>query len=367
MNRVENPILEGLANGDVAAIARSRAIVGSKVLSKQDILRLWEGVIGGMLNHGGNGKAWTRKQLISLGIKLGEMPHPLGVMYEDLLVLTARADGPTAYAPAIKTGANVVRVKEGEIRERGFDAKRYLEMARDCLLFALKKGNADTKKYAATSLRHFEYDGEVKEALLHVVKNGESKNVKKAAEESLAHIRVNREGATVLGDKLLLMLNYPPHSIYFEYLYNAIGTVMESADVPAKTTEVVIAVKQILTLYSKVGPAEGTFNREGLRIVKEDVENALLHAFSNGSREIRAEAAEGLKDIAGDRVERILGIIAGRNAPGSELRHAVVGVLRAIESKKRNEMLPPPLPFKKLKKAPKPKGRLTYLKQKSQN
>jgi hypothetical protein len=367
MNRVENPIIEGLADGDVAAVARSRTIVDSKALSKQDILHLWEGVIGGMLKHDGNGKAWTRKQLINLGIKLGKIPHPLGVMYEDLLVLTVNADSPTAYAPTIKTGANVVRVKEGEIRERGFDAKRYLDMARGCLLLALKRGNANTKKYAATALRHFEYDGEVKEALLHVVKNGEPKNVKKAAEESLAHIRVNREGATVLGDKLLLMLNYPPHSFYFEYLFNAIGTVMESADVPAKTTEVEIALKQILTLYSKIGPAEGTFNREGLRIVKEDVENALLHAFSKGCREVRAEAAEGLKDIGGNRVKRILEKIADRNASGNELRHAAACVLRALDSKKSSEMLPPPFPFRRLEKAPKPKGRLSYLKQKSQN
>ena len=146
MKRIENSILEGLAKGDVTAIARSRIIVESKVLSKQDILHLWAGVIAGMLNYDDNGKAWTRKQLVNLGIKLGKLPHPLGVMYEDLLVLTAYPGGPTAYAPAIKTGANVVRVKEGEVRERGFNAKGYLEMARSCLLLALKKGSADTKK-----------------------------------------------------------------------------------------------------------------------------------------------------------------------------------------------------------------------------
>ncbi len=363
MKRIEQSTLDRLADGDVTAIAGVRAVVTSGILSKQDVPRLWESIITGMLKQNGKKNRRARKKLARLGYELSEMSHPLNWIYDDLLILAGYPGTPTAYAQTIKTGANVVRVKESEIREKGFDGKKYLEMAKGCLLNALRQGTetytVETKKYAAVVLRHFEYDPEVKKTLLDVTKSiREVKSVKEAAEESLAHIRVNREGATALGDKLLLMLNYPPHAIYFEYLYNAIGTVMESADVLEKTTEVEIAVKQIATLYKKVGPAEGTFNREGLKIVKEDVENALLHALSNGNKEIREEAMVGLEAIGGNRVEGILVKIIKRDERGKEARDAAVALFKSIKKKRFGERLPLPSLPKKPKRPQRPRLRL---------
>jgi hypothetical protein len=344
--------------GDADAIAKVRSGLVPGSLKEREITPLWESVIIRIIAEGDKG---ARKELIDLGMELCDMAQS-NEIYEDLFAIAAFPHSPKAYVYTIKTGANVVRANEGRFDKRvnGHNGI-FLEMAKQCLKKVLEKGNAEAREYAADALRHFTNDDGVKRALLEVLGNGAPLNVKDAAGGSLGYIRLKRESEIANAEMLILRLKYhsdTPQANYIDYIHGAIDTVMKSVDDPEKAMEARIAVKQLSTFGMRPGPVGHLLDEHSLNIMRESVENALLHALAKGDGETREEAINGLEAIGSERVDRILTKIAERNMEGNGARNAALRVLKAIQKKKLGYELPPPLPLRSINKL-KQKARVT--------
>lgn len=341
-------IAEMILKGDREAIAEVRAGLEPYRLSRNDITRIWEATIIRIL---AGGDKETRRELIRLGTALDDMSHPHADMYADLFTIAAFPHLKEAFEPTIRVGAHVVRTKDGEngMADHG-QVRIFLEMAKQCLVGVLRKGTDESKEYAASALRHFTFEDDVKDALLHVVGNGESQRVKRAAGESLGHMRVEREDANATANRLLLLLQHEkdsPQAQYINYIYDAIVKVMGDAD----SMERRIAAKQLATFGLRPGPVSAVLDRGSLETIQESVENALLHALGGEDIETREEAARGLSAIGDERVEGILRKIAGRETKSNGAGSAALRVLKAIQKKKLGYELPPPLPLRPLKES----------------
>jgi hypothetical protein len=101
-----------------------------------------------------------------------------------------------------------------------------------------------------------------------------------------------------------------------ELIFNAVETAL-SPRMDGSGVDYEAAVRQLATWGADPGEMADLFDRHGLKLIRRNVENALLHVLSTSQDQaVREDAAAGLRKIGSDRVEIILEKIVERLGEG---------------------------------------------------
>ncbi|HSB47537.1 MAG TPA: hypothetical protein VLD37_05975 [Candidatus Bilamarchaeum sp.] len=136
-----------------------------------------------------------------------------------------------------------------------------------------------------------------------------------------------------------------PQMAYVECVFDSV----EKALGPSPRTETErmgyqVALKQLTTFGVDPGAMKELLDSHTLKVIRRNVENALLHALMSGN--FTSLACQGLERIGSDRVEEILDRIVSREGEGTPVGAAASETLASIRGKKLEEVLEfvPPKP-----------------------
>jgi hypothetical protein len=351
-------------------------------------------------------RAWLYDKLLMLAMA-GPEGDREGLDAPRSAFLKALSDN--IYSPAIQVGAALAKAGAGKLQlDDGF-----IKLANACLLNAVRycggearkyateaislHGDAATKAAAAGAIMETVRRGtgeEKREAIgllldampdepavrkaLHTLGlgNGEVKagiaaiaqamtGASEAAGAIMKGIRTEDERESARADRDTLLETeyqheYMPQRMYVELVFGAVERVIgPRPGTPKEETEYAIAVMQLATQGADPGQIKGLFasksDEHNLRMIRRNVENALLFAVNNNySDETSEQAARGLVKIGSARAADILDRIARRH--GSDSRAGVLaaetaqeirnGWVQEIVEPKSIRKLPPPLPPK---------------------
>jgi len=348
-----NRIWEGIS-GSAKEVAKLREEIDRMNLRNGSFIFIWQCLIIRLLNEEVDKE--TRNELFNLGERLSRIEHPDREMYQDLFSLSAF---PKSVPPseAIKVGAHAAKmIRDASEGECPSETLIYMELAKKSLLNALNKGEEETRGFAAIVLRNYHSDAQVKDALMHIVENGASRDLKKNSENSLRYIRMQQEKIMALFDMAALMMRYPAKTIQEEFLrhvYSAVEKVFKHTDDPKKAGDVSIAITQLSKFNVESGAVRNLFDSDSLMIIERSVENALLHSLTTGSKKMRAQASAALKERGSERLCDILAKISDRDSEDAAVREEAVSALDAIQDKRWNYDPPIPLITRRPKIEPK--------------
>jgi hypothetical protein len=285
-------------------------------------------------------------------------------MYEDLLMMMAAPGHFMSFVPTISTGAAVVEAQKGVVEGNGFDSERYLDLAKRSLLHIVYYGHEHARVFAVEGLRNFRDSNGIKKELLSIAKARNDAQLMAAIMGSLDQLRVNEEIEIARADRQMMMDvgqydETEPGRLYADMLFSAVETVLAKNFEEEARDEVKIAVMQLARSGIDSEPTAGLLDDLSQKLVRKNVENALIHALRNKDEEIREEAIEGLCTLGGGRVTNILMRISEREVADNDLTatgKAAREVLLRIH-RKENPALPPPIPPAALRKR-KPQPRL---------
>lgn len=329
---IPDETLGRLAQGDGSAVAELEAALQSKPPTQKEISSAWKAVMESYLSGKGNNSA-----LVDLGIRLCDITQnpEAREMYEKLFMLTAFPVNPNSYIAIIGVGAAVVKINKGEVQTSALDGQWYLEAARKALIRAVHATEDAIKSgrtfgmanealeqnviFVMEALRHLE-GPEVKGELSFILRNGFGDKVKSVAGESIGPLRIREELRGAKADRrFLLEAAYPdptmPQGMFIECIFSAVETVYSPK---AGGTDMAIAVRQLASFGANPGPMGELLDAQSMNTITRNVENALLHALTNGDERVRVDAAGGLQKIGSDRIEDILERIVARVGEGSE-------------------------------------------------
>lgn len=365
---IDDTILRGIEEGRKDSIGIAKALIEVKRLDKAEQMQLWNAAIEGTLRghkeaywFGFGTLADTTKDPEVLGIYLDLVHLAVDVSYlRDLRELCKREEDKInidtmieqTFQPVIRTGAAVVHVKAGIVEARGFDAERFLELAKRCLLKAVQNGTEETKMFAVEALRNFSgKQHDIKEQLVRLAKATNDPKLMETVMESLEQMRPYEEAEVARSDlRMVLEANddVGPSKLYAEMVFGAVEEVYTLMGQPLLNDDLKVAVMQLKNCG--IGSKEKT---EGLmldditvQLIRKNVENALVYALRSDDELIRADAVEALSLLGGSRVEAILQRVSAREARDdgmSSTGKAAREVLLNLHRKERPN-LPPPLP-----------------------
>jgi hypothetical protein len=344
-----------LVSGNADDLEELNCLIKKEGIPKNIVSLVWIETISRMLEE--NDKD-ARKKLHDLGLNISNIDHPQRDAYEDLFSLVLFAESPYAYAQVIKVGAHIARMERRYKIDMSKRHVAYIELAKKCLEKVAAKGSEEPRKYAVIVLRNLWIDTKVKPVLLNTLRNDESDVVKKAAGESLGYIRIKEEVKRASSDLLMLRFRYPSTTIQADILkciYAAVDKIYKSLNDPKKTGEIKIALIQLSSFKINSETIRNLFDEESLDIIEGSIENALLHALTKGSTDIRVEALQDLEKRGSKRLCLILRKIIEREEEGSEVREAAFEVHKVMQEKRWNFEPPLPLVFcKKISRTNKP-------------
>ncbi|MBU0532368.1 hypothetical protein KKB44_02640 [Candidatus Micrarchaeota archaeon] len=335
---INQKLLDRLQNGDANAVATVTDLIDRRHLSQSQIIQLWECTI----------KAALRgvDAVNPVGFKLAETGEvEIRDIYEDLFALTIFSHLGSSFRQTISTGANVVKVQNDCIKCRDFDKERYLELAKRCLINVVKNGHENSQVFAVEGLRNFEDRTGIREELLRIAQRKNDAQLMKAIEGSLAEIRIKNEIEIAHADrKLILETDYyddtTPGKLYIDIIFGAVETVF--TDMGKNNYAVMGAIVQLSRAGIKSANMDGILDVGTQQIIAKNIENALLHALTHGTEEMREEAKQGLVEIGSDRTMQILDRIAERER--NEIGKTARTAFARIHSKKYPGIAPPPPP-----------------------
>ncbi len=371
---MNDEIFRRLEEGDANAANELKAALSSRQLSQPEVSAAWKSLIGALASGKGAGN-----DLVSLGIRLSEASQnpESRDMYEKLFMLAGFPTSAAAHVAIIGVGANAVKINLGEVETKSLDSAWYVETARKCLVRAIHATEGAIKASASKgedagaleqnlifiieALRHLE-GPEIKGELVAIVKNGFGQQVKDAAGESIAPMRIREEINSAKADlQFLLEREYPdpttPQRMYIECIFSAVETVYSGK---GRSMETEIAVQQLSAFGTRPGQIASLFEEHSLKLIGRNVENALLHALTSPEPKIRESAAAGLEKIGSDRIEGILERIVARCGEASQVGALASEALSVISGSKL-ELIEVKLPPPRQKPPPPPllKGRIT--------
>ncbi|MEW6035528.1 MAG: hypothetical protein AB1529_02855 [Candidatus Micrarchaeota archaeon] len=298
----------------------------------------------------------------------------------------AKSTAGGSFRQTISTGAAIARAREGSIEVDG----TYLEAARVCLLNAMHYGSPETSTYAYEAVSLIP-DNKASDYLLDAAWGTEGESRAKAlgalfahygddtvalytisilAKENLdvraevAQIAKGNEAAgrimaglrhgdeldTARADKeMLLETEYPdptcPQRTYIEMVFNAVETALSPAG-GGRGVDYETSVKQLATWGADPGGMADLFDKHSLKLIRRNVENALLHVLAtHPDCGVREEAAAGLKKIGSDRVEAVLERIVerlGEGCPAGALASDTLASIRGSKVEIFEVVLPAP-------------------------
>jgi hypothetical protein len=309
-----------LAENDPSAISMASGYVAARNLSKNELSQVWNGTILGILRYPGS------KGLISLCmglIELKQEPESRD-MYENLFSMIAFAKTTQAYIPTIRTGAAIARLTNGEVPP-GMDSEGFMKLAKQAFLRAVEEGHESCKVYAIEALRHMK-DYEVRNVLTGIARNSDISELKAAAGDSIGHMRKISELEQAKADlEFLIEIEYAdptsPQPMYIEQIFQAVETALRIRKEDEETPNVAVSLVKLNAYSGKPSQIDELFpsknDRDNLKRVDRNVENALLHALTDGNPAQKSRAAEGLVKLGSDRVEQILDSIVKREGEGT--------------------------------------------------
>jgi hypothetical protein len=344
---IDTTTLKGIEENSKYSLLTAKALIEMNNLNQPEIVQLWHAVIEGTLK--GNRDAFM------LGLELADVSQDPEVekLYNDLAFLAGSPSHSDACRPVISSGAAVVRVKAGLVESKGFDGEKFLELAKRCLLNAVKDGTDETRLFAVEALRNFSGEQhEIKKELIKLASISNDTKLMEAVMESLEQIRPYEEAEIARSDLQMIMEanadDTGPVKLYTEMVFGAVEDIYTLMGQPLLNDDLKVAVMQLNNCG--IGSKENT---DGLmldditvQLIRKNVENALVYALRSSDEGIRADAVEALTELGGSRVEAILQKVSEREARDDGMTttgKAAREVLVRIHRKEKPE-LPPPLP-----------------------
>jgi hypothetical protein len=293
-----------------------------------------------------------------------------------------------AFRQVISTGAALMKVAQGETSDG-----RFAEVAEGCLVNALRFANAEVTVYAAEALSAVGHDArdqlsdriwegtmrkdaieayitlfkqdkvalytlvvmaeksyDVRKELSGIARDTDNA-ISRLAGQVMAQIRIRDELDSVVQDREFLCDLLPdstsPQRAYIECVFDSVERILGGAPTDL---EYQIALKQLSTFGADPGAMKELLDDHTLKLIKKNVENALLHALATSG--FKAIAAAGLEKIGSDRIEHILERIEARGGEGA---HTASETLERIRGRKVEETMefipqkPPKLPAREQK------------------
>jgi hypothetical protein len=257
----------------------------------------------------------------------------------------------------------------GTVKEIAFAAvyleKRFGIDAKDAVLDCIWQGEGDSRKSAIEAfVRLFggdkaavhslavmaEKNNEIKREVSLMAK-GSDEALSKLAGSVMAQVRNRDELDSAVQDRKFLcedILQDPttPQRAYVECVFDAVERVLGSRNGSSRTTEYQVALKQLASFGADPGAMKDLLDSHTLKLVRRNVENALLHAVAKS--EFGEIAAAGLEKIGSDRVEEILERIVAREGEKSACGLLASETLERIRGRKVEETMEfiPPVPKK---------------------
>ncbi|MBN1169778.1 hypothetical protein JXA56_02035 [Candidatus Micrarchaeota archaeon] len=311
-------------------------------------------MVEAMLKMGGGEELMMKTELLMLGIRQSKKlePHDTQKFY-DLLVLSYI--GPQGDAPnldkKLMDGISTKFIQgttERVILETDRD-DRYAEFAKKCLINAAKHGNDITRKYAAIALGAFTNDVHIRNSLVDIVEK-ETGAAAEGAEAGLRAIKIRTERETADADRAMLVeTEYPdPKMVQRQFIDNIFRAVNA---IYGGTVTGTAGRINVITLATQGTSIPVKLDAHSIRLVKRNVEGALISAFINGDEAVRNEAIEGIKKMGSVRILENLEDITKteRDSAGSlnPLGRKAREIAEGIQRTRYGKTLPPPLSRRK--------------------
>ena len=335
---------------EIAEIARARA--KGPLAVQVDEAEVRDGLYNmaeAMLKMGGGEELMQKTELLMLGIRQSKKLEPRETrIFQDLLVLSYI--GPQGDAPEldkkIMNGVSeqfIQSITERVVLEAEKD-DRYSEIAKRALLRAVKYGNDVTRKYCAMALGSFEDDAHVRDSLSEISRT-DIESVARGADVGLRALQIRENWEFAEADRITIVETeyQDPKMAQRQYVDSIFRAVTDIYNGQATGTAGIINVKTLVT--QGISPLV-KIDPHSAKLIRRNVESALIHAFTVGDQNVRKEAAEGLKKIGSERIANALDDIVRRerngNAVLSHLGKKAREVAEAIQKTTYGKVLPPP-------------------------
>jgi len=320
-------------------------------------------MVNEMLKMGGGEELMMKTELFMLGVRQAKKLDAQETQkFQDLLVLSYI--GPQGDAPELDkrmmdgiSEQFIEKITERIVREAMRD-ERYEEVAVRCLLRAAEYGNDVTRKYAAMALGSFGENAQVRYSLAEIAEKGTGVAVE-GAEVGLKAIQIRTERETAEADRAMLVeTEYPdPKMVQRQYVDNIFRAVNAILGNEVTGTQGKISVITLATQGINIPVKMDDYSA---KLIKRNVENALVFASVNGDENVREEAAAGLKKIGSNKIIDQLDNIT-RTARDSSGSLTAIGararkLSTEIQMAKFGKTLPPPL----RRRSTRPEMRLTH-------
>lgn len=321
-------------------------------------------MVEAMLRMGGGEELMMKTELLMLGIRQSKKLEPQDTQkFYDLLVLSYI--GPHGDAPdldkKIMEGIStkfIEGITERVILETERD-DRYAEVAKKCLMNATMHGNEVTRKYAAMALGIFTNDAQVRDSLADIAEK-DTGAAAEGAEAGLRAIKIRIERETAEADRAMLVeTEYPdPKMVQRQFIDNIFRAV--NAIYKGEVTGTGGRIN-VITLATQGTDIPVKLDAHSAKLVKRNVENAIISAFINGDEAVRNEAVAGIRRLGSVKILENLEDItkAERDSEGklSHLGRKAREIAEGIQRARYGKTLPPPISRRKL--TARPGARLT--------
>jgi hypothetical protein len=193
---------------------------------------------------------------------------------------------------------------------------------------------------------------EIKLELGSLSKSDDDRHIAKVAGIAMSYVRNRDELDSAVQDRRFLcddIIQDPttPQMMYVECVFDAVEKVLGAGPrTDIEKMEYQAALKQLTTFGADPGAMKGLLDNHTLKLIRRNVENALLHALV--ASDFRDLACAGLEKIGSDRIEEVLDKIVARIGESSPAGIAASEALENIRGRKIEETIVfvPPKPPK---------------------
>jgi hypothetical protein len=348
MNNEE--LTERIADANPEALAYARDLLADKGgkdakngVSGEQFAAVWKGAI----LAAAKGKMTAALEVYSNLVKFQDYIDA-SYTYMPLLRITCDPKSEIAFKSVISTAAAAARMNAGDVPE-GMDKEWYVKTAGSVFIAILKEGTDQSKQYAAELAANLE-SKEVLATLAEVAETDRNPFVRKAAGDTCGRHRLIKEIEIARDDHAYLLKRYDPDSpqtLFIDMMYTAIDTVLGLKSGSPENSEVKTSVLQLVSFTKNPEHLDALFSanqdQENMDIVRWSVENALLHALSTGSMDLKGKAVNGLARIGSDRIKSALETIIKFDEFGSDTWKAAKEARARIAGKGPEVFVLPPI------------------------